>query len=381
MQDRCQDVIIVCRHARLSADPGRGPSPFCAASSLPCRARRSCLPGPAKLVKIEAQPASITLNTPFQYSQLLLTGVLDSGERTGRHALAQIERPAKVVSISASGLVRPVADGDGALKHQLRRPDGGRAGQSERPEGEYRGQLRPRRHAACSRSWAATPAPATARQKARTASSCRCAATIPLFDHRALTDDLDGRRFNRAAPDTSLMLLKPSGGVPHVGGVLTQPGEPYYELLRSWIADGVKLDLNSPRVAKLEVLPQSAVIPLPGMKQQMAVLATYTDGSVRDVTAEAFLESSNTEVATVDQAAALVTAVRRGETAVLARYEGAYAAATLIVMGDRSGFAWKDVAEIQLDRHARLREAQAGQGAAERRLHRRRFHPPASIST
>ena len=33
----------------------------------------------------------------------------------------------------------------------------------------------------------------------------------------------------------------------------------------------------------------------------MAVHATYADGSVRDVTAEAFLESSNTEVATVDR--------------------------------------------------------------------------------
>src|SRR5207248_84195 len=30
---------------------------------------------------------------------------------------------------------------------------------------------------------------------------------------------------------------------------------------------------------------------------------------------------------------------------VLARYEGAYAAAGLVVMGDRSGFAWKDVPE------------------------------------
>ena len=47
----------------------------------------------------------------------------------------------------------------------------------------------------------------------------------PLFDHIALTDDLAGRRFNRAAPDTSLMLLKPAGAVPHVGGVLFQPGE------------------------------------------------------------------------------------------------------------------------------------------------------------
>ena len=117
----------------------------------------------------------------------------------------------------------------------------------------------------------------------------------PVLDHRSLTDDLEGRRFNRAAPDASLMLLKPSGGVPHVGGVLYHPGDPPYELLRLWIAQGVKLDLNSPRVTKIEVLPKSPVIPLPKMKQQMVVYATYSDGKVRDVTAEAFLVSSNTE--------------------------------------------------------------------------------------
>src|SRR5262249_55476010 len=146
-----------------------------------------------------------------------------------------------------------------------------------------------------------------------------------LLDHRALTDDLEGRRFNRAAPDTSLMLLKPSGSVPHVGGVLTKPGEPYYELLRAWIAAGVKLDLNSPRVTSLDIQPKGPVVPLPGMKQQMAVYATYADGQVRDVSAETFLESSNTEVATVDRQGT-VTAVRRGEVTVMARYEGAYAA-------------------------------------------------------
>src|SRR5205807_7867241 len=60
----------------------------------------------------------------------------------------------------------------------------------------------------------------------------------------------------------------------------------------------------------------------------------------RDVTVEAFVESSNTEVATVDRAG-LVTAVRRGELALMARFEGSYAATTLVVMGDRSGYAWK----------------------------------------
>src|SRR5437773_2593444 len=163
----------------------------------------------------------------------------------------------------------------------------------------------------------------------------------PEYDHRALIDDIAGRRFNRAAPERSLMLMKPTGVVPHVGGVLMQPGEPRYELIRQWIAQGVKLDLTAPRVTKVEVTPAMNVIPLPGMKQQLTVWATYSDGAKRDVSAEAFLESSNIEVATMDKQG-VVTAVRRGETAILARYEGSYAAATLIIMGDRAGFAWKD---------------------------------------
>ncbi len=62
---------------------------------------------------------------------------------------------------------------------------------------------------------------------------------------------------HRAAPDRSLMLLKPSGGVPHVGGVLIQPEDHSYRLLRDWIADGVKLDLNSPRVTSIDVFPKA----------------------------------------------------------------------------------------------------------------------------
>ena len=35
-------------------------------------------------------------------------------------------------------------------------------------------------------------------------------------------------------------------------------------------------------------------------------------------------------------------AIRRGEAPMLVRFEGAYAATTLTVMGDRSGFVWQD---------------------------------------
>ena len=160
----------------------------------------------------------------------------------------------------------------------------------------------------------------------------------------ALTDDLAGRRFNRAAPEQSLMLLKPTGAVPHVGGVLIKPGEPYYELLRSWIAEGVKLDLDSPRVKSLDILPKNPLVPLPGMKQQMAVLATYTDGKVRDVTPRPSSKAAAPKLPpwTSTVWSRRCAAARRP---MMARYEGAYAATTLVVMGDRTGFAWKPVPE------------------------------------
>ena len=47
----------------------------------------------------------------------------------------------------------------------------------------------------------------------------------------------------------------------------------------------------------------------------------------------------------------LITTLRRGEAPILARYEGAYAATTLTVMGDRTGFVWQEPpANSRIDR-------------------------------
>ncbi|NCX97609.1 MAG: DUF1549 domain-containing protein [Planctomycetia bacterium] len=162
----------------------------------------------------------------------------------------------------------------------------------------------------------------------------------PAFDLRAFTDDHGSRRVNLASPDDSLMLLKAAAAVPHTGGLLASPNEPGYQVIRRWIEEGARLDASTPRVTSLAVTPPEAVIDLPGRRQQFRVVATYADGSTRDVTRLAFLESGNIEVATAD-ATGLVTAVRRGEAPILVRYEGAYAAIPLTVMGDRSGFAWR----------------------------------------
>jgi hypothetical protein len=302
------------------------------------------LPPGAKVVKVEVRPERVELKTPFEYRQLLITGVLENGDRVDLTRQAKFDAPAGLVKVSEAGQVRPVADGGGAIQFTA----GGQAGaiplavsgQKTRYDVSFVKDVMPViSRLGCN----AGTCHGSAQGKNGFQLSLR--GYDPVFDHRALVDDIGGRRFNRAAPDRSLMLLKPVGVVPHVGGVLTQPGEPYYELLKSWIAEGVKLDLKTPRVAKLDVYPPSSVIPLIGMKQQMTVTATYTDGSTRDVSAEAFLVSSNTEVATIDRQG-VITAVRRGETAVLARYEGNYSAATVIIMGDRGGFAWQNTPEF-----------------------------------
>jgi hypothetical protein len=162
----------------------------------------------------------------------------------------------------------------------------------------------------------------------------------PEFDYRALIDDLSGRRFNRSDPDRSLMLLKPSQGVPHMGGLVLEPGSRYFRIVRQWIAEGVRSDVETvKRVERLEVLPGAPQINLPGDRQQLLVLAHYPDGSTRDVTRDAVYSSSVPEVATVTPAG-MVSAVRRGESAVLVRYEGSYATNALVVLGDRTGYRW-----------------------------------------
>ena len=164
----------------------------------------------------------------------------------------------------------------------------------------------------------------------------------PDFDYELLIEDITGRRFNRAFPEQSLMLLKPTSEVPHKGGQVIKPDSRDYKLIHQWISEGVVSDVGkTERVERLEVLPDSAELSMPGYKQQMLVIAHYADGSTRDVTREAKFTSSLNDVAKVTDDG-VVTAERRGETAILTRYEGAYSTNGIIVMGDRSGFEWTE---------------------------------------
>ncbi|MCW3054348.1 MAG: hypothetical protein JWN14_3518, partial [Chthonomonadales bacterium] len=139
------------------------------------------------------------------------------------------------------------------------------------------------------------------------------------------------------------MLLKPTGAVPHRGGVLFPTSSAYYKLLNRWITEGAKTDADTiKRVSSLEVLPTVPNVTLPGMTQKMLVIAHYPDGKTRDVSREAVFTSSLPEVA-IMSGDGTISAIRRGEAACLVRYEGAYAANNITVLGDRTGYKWASV--------------------------------------
>lgn len=165
------------------------------------------------------------------------------------------------------------------------------------------------------------------------------------YDFNALVNEVQGRRVDRVQPARSLMLLKPVGAVPHEGHTVLYTGTRHYQTVLEWVEQGARRD-PQPRTGRpdrVEVLPAQIDLDLPGRAQRMIVIAHYPDGSTRDVTREAILSSNNEEVAKVRDNK--VTAIRRGEAAVLVRYEGNYGAVGVAVMGDRTGFAWQPMEE------------------------------------
>ncbi len=119
----------------------------CLASVATAVEPAEALPPGARVVKLEAHPPRVELKTPFEYSQLLLTAHLAGGEQLDVTRLAKIEAPAPLVRVNDTGVVRPVANGRGALDDPPARADVDAARRGQGPEGQARSQLRPRRDA------------------------------------------------------------------------------------------------------------------------------------------------------------------------------------------------------------------------------------------
>jgi len=141
----------------------------------------------------------------------------------------------------------------------------------------------------------------------------------PELDLMTLTRESFGRRTNPTDPDSSLILRKASGKVPHQGGRRFKGTEPAFHVLRDWIAQGVQDSPEKVVLEKLEVLPKVRYLHTTNPKQQLIVRAHFGNGKIRDVTHLTAFSSSDEESAIVSQNG-LVEFHRTSEVAILVRY-------------------------------------------------------------
>ncbi len=152
-------------------------------------------------------------------------------------------------------------------------------------------------------------------------------------DYLALTHNAFGRRIVPSDPGRSLLLLKPTGGVPHKGSKKFETNSLEYQILANWIASGTPgPKADDPRIVRVEVAPQHALLK-PGTGQQLTVRAHFSDGHNEDVTRWAKYTDANSSVTQVDENGD-VKIMGYGEGAVTAWYLSRIAIATITVPYD-----------------------------------------------
>jgi hypothetical protein len=297
-----------------------------------------------KVLSLSVQPAALTFENSRDVRSVLVTGRTKAGYLVDLSPVATLKPAAGLVRVNTDGSLTPVKAGKTTLLVSA-------AGQkavvpitvksvASPPISFVREVMPILSKAGCNAGTCHGSA------KGKNGFKLSLRGYDPDYDYHALISDVSGRRFNRADPAQSLMLLKPTGTVPHRGGVVFTVGSPYYNILKRWISEGVRSDTDKvKRVARLEVLPAVPNVTLPGMTQKTLVIGHYPDGATRDVTREAVFNSSLPEVAAVAPDGT-ITAARRGEAALLVRYEGTYATNGITVLGDRTGYKWAQVPEF-----------------------------------
>jgi mono/diheme cytochrome c family protein len=158
----------------------------------------------------------------------------------------------------------------------------------------------------------------------------------PASDYAEIVKEGRGRRVFPAAPEESLLLLKPTMTIDHGGGERFERGSETYDLLVRWIRGGmVYQHTNEPALARIAVEPRERTY-RKRSTQPLRVTAHYADGSTRDVTRLAEYVSNDKEMAQVDERGAVRIGALAGQSVIVARYMGFVDAARVTVPADRT---------------------------------------------
>jgi WD40 repeat protein len=158
----------------------------------------------------------------------------------------------------------------------------------------------------------------------------------PKSDYRAIVKDARSRRIFAAAPQESLLLLKPTMTLEHGGGLRLKHDSDAYRVILRWIEQGMPYARpGDPVLAGIEVSPREGTYAKQA-SQALHVQAKYSDGSTRDVTALASFLSNDKDFARVDENGLVRVGETPGEGVVIARYMGLVDIARFTIPPDKT---------------------------------------------
>lgn len=158
----------------------------------------------------------------------------------------------------------------------------------------------------------------------------------PKSDYAEIVKEARGRRVFPAAPEESLLLLKPTLALDHGGGQRIEPGSEIYQTLLKWIRGGMPYQHpNEPALARVEVEPREGTYKK-NEQVQLKVRAVYADGSVRDVTELADFVSNEKEIAKVSESGLVQAGEVEGEGVIVARFMGFVDASRITIPAGRT---------------------------------------------
>lgn len=144
----------------------------------------------------------------------------------------------------------------------------------------------------------------------------------PADDYEYLVHEERGRRLFPADPDFSLLLLKPANLLPHGGGKRMDRNTYEWQLISNWIAQGSPFGSEEDAtLERIEVIPPVREMNI-ATRQQLSVVAYYSDGSTRDVTRLASYEANQPEMVLTEPDGRITVEDIPGEAAVMVRFQG-----------------------------------------------------------
>lgn len=145
---------------------------------------------------------------------------------------------------------------------------------------------------------------------------------VPSYDHESMVKEARGRRVFAGDPDSSLLLQKAIGRVPHGGGRRLGTDSPDYQVLADWIRQGAAPPRSDdPILVQLTMTPSRGVLAV-NTNEQLKLEALFSNGVRRDVTRQALYLSNEPEIGAVDGSGRVNIGEQGGLFAVLARFGG-----------------------------------------------------------